>query len=427
MSDQSSAADAAVTLADLRLPPSFVTDHLIRTLSYQGAMSVVDIAKHLHVHADVVAQVVEPLKATGLLESESSRTNFEALNKVRLSSAGQARVTSARTRTWYAGPLPVALEDLETQLGAAAFALDGELLTKEMAPFFFDDVVAGQIGQAVAAASTLCLVGLAYDEQRAFASAIARALPGEMRMPYAVYAAGNVIRTLDSRVHVRARGVEQSDGARERGSRSPWAAISRPAVVISGAVLSTDILPAYDEDARFYLAPAPFSAFGGVMAFCDAQQSDREVLRDMARLWLAPGRHGRGVLLLRSGERIEVPWRAATVVMSETEATADLLNASVAYVIDAADLRGRPLQAFMTQRLPNGGTFPESLVARLCEMLESAQMSTRVAGAHAARYLRDRHAYVGASFHADDEVLRMAVQHAAGATRRPATRLQAAA
>ena len=414
------------TVADLRLPPSFVTEHLIRSLSYQGAMSVVDLARHLHVHPDIVAQVAEPLKAAGLLESESSRTNFEALNKIRLSSAGQARVAAARNRTWYAGPLPVSLEELEARIGQIGFTVERVALEHNLAPFFFDAHVLAEIGQAVSAASSVCMVGLACDEQQAFIAAVKGALSGVASVPYAVFAAGNVIRTLDPRVHV-APSEPGDDVRRERGSRTRWASVGRPAVTVSGGVLRTDIQPAYDEEARFYLAPAPFSAFGGVLGFCDAHQSDREVLRDLARLWLAPGRYGTGVLLLRSGERIEVPWRAATFVMSETEDVVAALNASVGYVIDARAIAGRPLQAFLTQRLPNGGAFPEVATSRLAGLLAGADLATRTAAAQAARYLRDLRTYTGDSFAVSDEALRAAVQHAANAVRQPRRSMDLAA
>jgi hypothetical protein len=247
-------------------------------------------------------------------------------------------------------------------------------------------------------------------------------------VPYALYAAGNVIRVLDPRLHRESGRPELPDDiARERGSRSQWASVARPAVIISGALLGSDVLPPFDELARFYLAPAPMAAFGGVLALCDVQQSERQVLREFARLWLSPGRQGAGILLLRSGERIEVPWRATTLVMSETPDVADLFGGAVEYAVDATDIHGPALQAFLTQRLPDGEVFAEELVSRLAGMLASAELATRSAAAHAARYLRDRRAYESADFAASDAVLHAALQHASVASRRPAMRLRPAA
>jgi len=416
------------TIAELRLPPGFVTDHLIRTLSYQGAMSIVDLARHLHVHADIVTQIVDPLKAAGLLESESSRSNFEALNKVRLSGAAQPRVANARQRTWYAGPLPVALEHLEQYMTPSGAAGGQANIERVLAPFFFDSDLRAELGQAVAAEAAVVVTGLAYDEQAPLASALAAALDGDVRMPYAVYAAGHVIRMLDARVHRQVReGSGELDALRERGNRSPWATIKRPLVIISGGVRATDIVPAFDEDARFYLAPAPLTAFGGVLAFCDARQGDGEVLRELVRLWLSPGRLHCGVLLLRSGERIEIPWHATTLIMSEAAGAAEALGTTVPYTLDVTRIVGGALAAFLAQRLVHGDAVPEPAVARLADLLTDADLATRPAAAYAARYLRHRSAYEGDAFSASEQSLQAAVQHAAIASRRPAASLRVAA
>ena len=73
------------TLADLHLPPTFVADHCIRTLASQGAMTLVELAKHWRVPGEVAAQALEPPKAAGLIETETNRSSIEALQKWRLS------------------------------------------------------------------------------------------------------------------------------------------------------------------------------------------------------------------------------------------------------------------------------------------------------------------------------------------------------
>jgi DNA-binding MarR family transcriptional regulator len=419
MPENSTEWAAPSTMAELHLPPTFVADHLIRTLSYQGSMSIIDIARHWHVHGDIAQQAIEPLKAAGLLESESSKVNFDALNRVRLSSAGQARIATARARTWYAGPLPVSLEDVQQRMSSADFRIPRDRLAAAISRFCFDRPVADEVGQAIASGAALCLSGLAFDEQQEFAWAVSQALPGQVAMPYAMYAAGSVIRAFDARIHVALRDEQGEDESRGRVARSQWAKIARPAVIISGAVLNSDVLPPFDEEARFYLAPAPMLAFGGVLALCDAHQSHQEVLREFARLWLAPGRMGMGIMLLRSGERIEVPWRSSTLIMSDDAWLAEALFGAVAYRIDVSALHGDSLARFVGARLSDRGIFDEAAVSRLAGLLGDAGLASRHAAAHAARYLRDRCTYEGDEFETSDAVLRAAVEHAAGTAHRP--------
>jgi hypothetical protein len=299
------------------------------------------------------------------------------------------------------------------------------VLQAAMAPFFFDADVIDEIGQALASGSALCIGGMAYDEQQQFAWEVGHALPGQVAMPYAVYAAGNVVRVFDPRLHREATQAGGEEAVmRERGARTQWASIMRPIVVIPGALLSTDVIPPFDDLAKLYLAPAPMVAFGGVLALCDAHQSDPGVLRELARLWLTPGRQGSGMLMLRSGERIEVPWRATALIMSDSIEVGDALGGAVEYVVDASSITGRAMQAFLTQRLPDAECFAEATISRLTGMLTSAELATRPAGAHAARYLRDRLSYDGAEFRAGDDVLHSAIQHASVATRRPSAQLR---
>lgn len=397
-----------MTLADLRLPPVFVTDHCIRTLFYQGAMSPVDLANHWRVHPDIAVEAVDSLKAAGLIEVESGQSTFERLGRVRLNSAGQAYVAQARSRTWYAGPLPVSLETFERLTADAATALTRrEGVRAALAPFHLEDSSIDEIGQAMAGGATIALAGVAPDEQPAFAAALGRALDDAITVPYAVYAAGAVIRLFDRRSH---RAIERAphgagsdtDVLRTHNEDSQWTRIERPVLALAGGVLPSDVLPAYDEDARFYLAPTPFKACGGLLAILDGA-ANPEALGDLARLWLVPGRHGTGILLLRSGERIEVPWRASTVIFGASGATLpDALRDTLAYRIDVGPLTGTALRGFLAQRFA-GSAIDE----RACEIVASALEHwdlTRLAAAQASRYILDRARYEGDAFVLTDEL-----------------------
>ena len=73
----------SASVDDLRLPPAFVTDHGIRTLSYQGAASPLELASHWRVHPDIASAVIDQLRAAGLVESEASQAGFERLGFLR--------------------------------------------------------------------------------------------------------------------------------------------------------------------------------------------------------------------------------------------------------------------------------------------------------------------------------------------------------
>jgi DNA-binding MarR family transcriptional regulator len=387
-----------MSVADLRLPPTFVTDHGVRTLFYQGAMSAVEMAKHWRVHPEVAAEVVDSLKAAGLVDVESGQATFERMGRVRLNQAGQAYAATARSRTWYAGPLPVSLDQFESKLRAPSGPMtDQPSIAQALGGFGLEEGEITEIGQAVASGGAVALRGTAYDEQRDMAMALGAALQGTIDLPYSVFAAGSVVRVIDSRMHRRVESATSDDESvlRTHDVDTQWLRVGRPLVKLTGGLLSSDVTPAYDQEAKFYLSPRPFAACGGVLAVLDAE-ANPDALCDLARLWLIPGRQGVGIMVLRSGERIELPWHAATVLFDASEDLAGVLRDAVSYTIDISGLAADAIPDFVARRLPER-TFPSAVVNPVVRMLEQ-QPITRTMAATACRYLRDRASFEGTAF-----------------------------
>jgi len=405
------------TLAELHLPPAFVADHCIRTLSYQGPMTPPEIARHWRVHDAIVVEVVDNLKAAGLVQIDSGRAGYDRLGRVRLTDGGQSRVDAARHRTWYAGALPVSLSDFGRNVSVPAEQAGlRETVRAELRALAFDRKAADEIGQALAAGAALTLEGVAADEQLDIATALRRALTGTVRLPYAVYAAGSVMRLFDPRYHrTTEQGVEEYDELdvlRTHREPTQWASAGRPAVTLTGGVLPSDVVPAYDDEARFYVAPAPLAASGGVLCVTDAS-ANPDALAELARLWLIPGRHGTGIVLLRSGERIEVPWRAAAVLLgAKVTALPEAARRAVVYDVDVSALGEQTLAAFIARRLPAHASGQDAAGA-IAELLTRVDLSNRRAAGEACRYLRDRAVYEGESFSLTPAVLHQAIDFAA--------------
>ncbi|HYM16846.1 MAG TPA: hypothetical protein VEZ14_14940 [Dehalococcoidia bacterium] len=423
--------NAPATLDELRLPPSFVADHAIRTLGYQGALSVLDMAKHWHVHDAVAADVVDSLKAAGIVRSDAGPTDFDRLGRVRLTETGQARLATARERTWYAGPLPVSLARLDEAAGRTSVRASRETLREKMLALEIDERAADEMGQALAGGRTMAIAGVADDEQAAIAAAAGGALEGETQLPFAIFAAGAVIRVFDPQHH-RTLEHEGSPGEtldvlRGHGeARSQWATVRPPVVQLAGGVLPSDVTPAYDEEARFYLAPPPCAAWGGVLCVLDSAVNG-EALIELANTWLIPGRQGVGIIKLRTGERIELPWQASVMLLNAgADALPPEVRRAVPYYVDITQLEGGAMEAFVHRRLGTASDLTQQMATSLATLLEQARLTTRVAAATAAQYLRDRMAYDGAAFDATATVLRQAVEFAADEAPAPRSRRRAA-
>jgi DNA-binding MarR family transcriptional regulator len=407
-----------MSVADLRLPPTFVTDHGVRTLFYQGAMSAVEMAKHWRVHPEVAAEVVDSLKAAGLVDVESGQATFERMGRVRLNQTGQTYAATARSRTWYAGPLPVSLDQFESKLRAPSGPMtDPASIAQALGGFGLDQSEVTEIGQAVASGGAVALRGAAYDEQRDMAAALGGALTGTIELPYSLFSAGSVVRVVDSRMHRRVESATSDDESvlRTHDVDTQWLRVGRPLVTLTGGLLSSDVVPAYDQEAKFYLAPRPFAACGGVLAVLDAE-ANPDALCDLARLWLIPGRQGVGIMVLRSGERIELPWHAATVLFNASEQFAGVLRDAVSYTIDISDLPADAVAHFVERRFPEGESRTAAMHA-VVRMLEQ-QPITRAMAATACRYLRDRALFEGTAFSLTPAVVEEAARFAGISGRR---------
>lgn len=414
--DRATAA-APATLAGLSLPPTFVADHCIRTLFYQGPLSPADLAKHWRVHPEIAFEVLESLKAEGLVAIDGGQAAYDRMSRLRLTTAGREHAEAARHRTWYAGALPVALADLRRRDKRPGWAATPDAVRDALGRLALEPSLATEIGQAFCAGEVLTVAGLAADEQTPFARALGRTLQGTVELPYATFAAGAVIRVFDARHHVTVAAGEsdlEGDILRSREPIGQWITIQRPAVLVRGGVLPSDVVPAYDHDAKFYLASTPFAANGGMLAVIDADNSPPG-LRDLTQLWLSPARHGVGIILLRSGERIEVPWRAAVVIFrAEVSAVAAHRSAATPYEVDVSRLRADGLVATLQRRL--GASEACAAVAEpLAAALHQSGLATRSAAAAAATYITDRAAYDGASLGVTAALLSRAVEFAGGA------------
>ncbi len=407
------------TLSGLHLPPTFVADHAVRALAYQGAMTPAEIARRWCVHDAVAVEAVESLKAAGLIELVPGQTNFERTGRVHLTAAGRERVAEARRRTWYAGALPVSLSDFVQRMEIDLHeTIDVSNAEAELTGLAVDPGRAAEIGQAMHAGATVALHGAACDEQAQIALALGRAFEGAVSLPFALYAAGAIVRVVDPRYHRTREAHEQDEASvdilRSHERHTQWASVARPVVTLSGGVQPADVVPAYDDEARFYMAPMPFAACRGLLAVLDSA-ADPGALADLARLWLLPGRHHTGVMLLRSGERIEVPWRAASILFGATAAMLPSgLREALTYDIDIGMLAGEALIQFLTNRLPDPGLFPPESIEATARLLERCGLTTRICAANTAAYLRDRAAYTGLRFALDPATLERAIDFAGG-------------
>ena len=169
-------------------------------------------------------------------------------------------------------------------------------------------------------------------------------LDGEVLIPNALYAYGQIIRMFDGMVHRRVEvepKAENGDGNGARGTdEGPdrrWVRAKRPGLLVGRrihrGVAGTGVRP----DHAFYQAPKHLKAQGGVLVVDDFGRQ-KVSPSDLLNRWIMALERGRDNLLLRTGESIDVPFHL-TILFSTNLNPSDLT--------DSAYLRRVPYKAYM--------------------------------------------------------------------------------
>jgi hypothetical protein len=174
-----------------------------------------------------------------------------------------------------------------------------------------------------------------------------RHLDGDIVVPSALYAYGQIIRIFDHTVHVRRDGEQhllsdpgaskQKGVSKEDTHDKRWVRIQRPGLVVGGELTSESLELGYDPVTKFYQAPKHLKAQGGVLLVDDfGRQKIKPV--DLLNRWIMALERGTDNLLLRTGESIEVPFDVRLLFST---------NLDPADLADAAFLRRIPYKVQM--------------------------------------------------------------------------------
>ena len=240
----------------------------------------------------------------------------------------------------YVGPAPVSLE-------AYTAMLDWQ--TAQRGAAHFDDV-RRTIGQtlvlpeptvevaALAASSgrSLFVFGPPGNGKTSLGRAIASTIRGEIWIPYCIDVDGSVIRIYDRHIHQAVEPDAQHGGtnvgsafAQSSQVDRRWVRIRAPFVVAGGEMTMAELDLAYSPGHRLYEAPPHLKANGGTFMIDDFGRQRIEP-SELLNRWIIPLESRVDYLTLRTGQKIQIPFRLMLVVAT---------NLPVSEVSDPAFLR----------------------------------------------------------------------------------------
>ena len=307
-------AKAPKTLAETGLPPRFVGDLIAKLLSCHGRLSAAGLAEKICLPPSVISEPLGELRAAKLVEiARGGSTELE--HEFQLTDNGRAHAADALQRSLYAGPAPVTLNEyaraVHTQslahLGFDRAAVHGAFSGLTIAEDLVDNV-----GAALNSGRAMLLYGPAGSGKTFLAEQLAKLLPGEISVPHAIFAGGEVIQVYDPIVH-EAVSSDRDDSRPIRANVDRrWVVCKRP-FVLTGGELSLRMLDLqFDEVSRFYQAPPHVKANGGVFVVDDL---GRQLVspRELMNRWIVPLDRRRDYLTLHTGFKLSVPFDMAIV------------------------------------------------------------------------------------------------------------------
>lgn len=349
------------------LSPSFLIELLLKIIHYAETASAARLARAIGLPRKQVNELLDALKTSRLCEVSGSSDGISGNLRYRLTEKGALRAEQALERCRYAGAAPVTPDQYEQVIGPPnlqRWRPSPQAIQEAFRSLVLDSRTADFLERALHSGRCTMLFGPSGTGKTHVLSEFLGRLGGEVLVPHAIYAYGQIIRVFDRMVHVPIDGTEpwnvpdgdntsagalNSSGAGVNGHDKRWMRIRRPGLIVGGEVSSESLELGYDPLTRFYQAPTHLKAQGGVLVVDDfGRQRVRPA--DLLNRWIMAFERGRDNLLLRTGESIDVPFHV-TLVFSTNLDPADLA--------DAAFLRRLPYKVQM--RPPSHSQFNEIL------------------------------------------------------------------
>jgi predicted ATPase with chaperone activity len=292
----------------------FLIELALKVMHRRGVETASRAAEIMRLSVSIVTDVFEMLRAEKLIATLGSlRNDFRDEMRFELTEMGRLRAMEATARMDYAGPCPVTLEQFR-QVVAAQSVKDHRIgrdrLQEAFAKLVTPAGVLDRLGPAVNSGRSILLYGPPGNGKSSYAHSLAKAMEGDIHVPYAILVDGDLVQLFDPALH---RTVPEDDPWQPADLLLPgapdlrFARCVRPSVV-TGAELSTDMLDLrFNPSSRTYQAPIHLKAANGVLIVDDLGRQ-RQTPQELINRLIVPMEEGVDYLSLQSGMSFQVPF-----------------------------------------------------------------------------------------------------------------------
>ncbi|WP_417870011.1 AAA family ATPase [Vibrio furnissii] len=316
LTPQTSAPKVPTTLEELKVPFAVLENLMLKQLSAYPKSDVLQLTRLMAIGSHLVEDIVASLRKKSLVEVFQAEANpflnQQSRGHVRygLSEAGMYQADIAFKKDAYLGPVPVSLDDYDAMVKAQDVReklITRPDVTNALSDVYGADRMISVLGPAINSGRALLLYGDAGTGKTYVATRLLNSLNTSVYIPYAVYAAGNIIKVFSKQHHKPV--VEESNGSLSYKDQydKRWVLSERPSIQVGGE-LTMDMLEVnHTEHNRVWMAPLQMMANNGIFVIDDLGRQPVPVDRIFNR-WIVPMEYFFDYLSLPNGQQIVVPF-----------------------------------------------------------------------------------------------------------------------
>ncbi|MDC5841167.1 AAA family ATPase [Vibrio europaeus] len=315
LTPQAPAPSVPVSFDALELPKAVVENLLLKHLAAYPKSDILQLTKLMCINSHMIEEMLSDLRAKSQVEvyqAQGSGFAASSAGNIRygLSEQGMQEADTAFAKDAYLGPVPVSLTSYDTMVKSQD--VRAKLVNRQDVTYALEEVLGaermtGVLGPAINSGRALLLYGDAGTGKTFVATRLLNSLNTSVYVPYAVYAAGNIIKVFSPQHHKQVRSAEnQSITFKEQFDRR-WCLCERPSIQVGGE-LTMDMLEVnHSEHNRVWMAPLQMMANNGIFIIDDLGRQTMPVATLLNR-WIVPMEYFYDYLSLPNGQQITIPF-----------------------------------------------------------------------------------------------------------------------
>ncbi len=300
------------TIADTGLPISFIYDLALKIIYFAGEIQAHTVAEEMRLpHTNLVEIALNFLVKEEFCQITGATGYSERAYRYTVTTKGSNKAQELLARNQYAGPAPVPLtvyNEAMNRQGVGMVSVERDTIRNSFNDIIISDEMLRRVGPAVNSARSIFLYGPSGNGKTTIAERMARLLGGNVYLPHAVYADGQIIRVYDQINHRATSDTQRLGGINENARRDTrWVLCQRPFITVGGELTLETLDLIFDPVSKTYEAPFQMKANGGMLLIDDF---GRQQMRPQGLLnrWIVPLEKRYDFLTLQTGKKIEIPF-----------------------------------------------------------------------------------------------------------------------